>query len=613
LEAQSDYGLTLRIEQGLTRVARHAQVVYSAELTKPVNAQSVVVQLDIPGDDLTYGFNCTGPKPVICTIPPEQNFVTVGATLNTPGTWTATARVVGTSAQSSWTVEVVDAPSLSVWLGGAGRYEPARPGNVFANVANYGAPASDVTMTMTLPEGGTFAGAVASDDAVTCTVTPEKLVCTRASLANRAAFAIQATVAMPDRLDGGQVQFAVSVASGAPDFSPADDTASSAATLIRHLLVVNTNDEGAGSLRQALLDAPALCAEELCTIDFRIAGEGEGGRFVIRPRSELPEVQGIVKIDGATQTAFGGDTNPDGPEIVLDGSLIATPARGLVLGGPSCEMYVLDLAIVNFSAPGIQAHRGIYDYQRCEYHLFPNTVIARNHLSANDRGIALVAEGYATVADNVIDGNRRAGIFADRFSRADIVRNRVTRNGASGIFLNVANPWDLQAAVVEQNVISGNAQWGIARAFSGDVSIRRNAIFGNGALGIDIGLDLETPNAPSDPHFGPGVPNKPVLLSAVYDTAANKTRVRGRIDSDSLTSWTGFTLDFYASAAPGDAEQWLAALPLPHGGAHTDFEIEVDGDLRGRFITATNTRMHIMFWDDPVFDTSELSAAIRVE
>ena len=47
--------------------------------------------------------------------------------------------------------------------------------------------------------------------------------------------------------------------------------------------------------RQALLDTQQFCATApLCRIVFRIPGAGEEGRFVIRPRSELPPVQGFA-------------------------------------------------------------------------------------------------------------------------------------------------------------------------------------------------------------------------------------------------------------------------------------------------------------------------------
>jgi parallel beta-helix repeat protein len=618
LSAQ-DYGVRFQTENAAASVPLHTYVGFGVVISKPEGANAVLVEVDIPGDDVQHGSNCVGTKPLRCTLPPSSTALYFSSRMNAPGTFTATARVISVTDpnpdndQASWTFDVVDAPSLRVSID-AGRYDPGTAGYVWVSLNNSGAAAKDVVLTMTLPEGGTFAG---TDGTLTCDVAAGTMICTLPELGPHSGLTVRVQVAMPDRLEGGRLPFAASVTSRVADFDPADDRATGAMTLIRHLVVDNTNDEGAGSLRQALLDAQQLCAEDLCRIDFRIAGSGENGRFVIRPRTELPEVQGSVSIDGATQTRFGGDTNPDGPELVIDGSE-APGARGLLLGGPSCEMHVTGLAIENFSAPAIAAYRGLYDFQGCRYFMFPNTRIERNHLSGNYRGIAMVGPGYATITDNVIRDNARAGIFADRSSYLVILRNRITGNGASGIFLNDANPWGLQGAVVEGNVISGNAEWGIARVAAGDVSIRGNSIFGNRYLAIDAGLDLETPNAPEDRFRQEGVPNKPVLISAQYDPASGKTRVHGRLDSEALVSVFSFAIDVYSSASlstagHAEAEQWLAALEIPVSDGHAEFVVEVEGDLRGRWITATSTRRHIMFWDDSVFDTSEVSNAIRAQ
>lgn len=615
-QTAGDYAIRFGGESPM-RVPLHSRITNVVEVTKPANAAEVVVEIDLPGDVEEFPGNCTGPKPLRCPLPPSFTLVYFSMVMNAPGTFTATARVIAAgdpnpaNDQASWTIEVVDASALSLSLA-AGRHDAGTVAPVHAGIFNGGRPARDVVLTVTLPEEGRFTGRIERTGSPgDCTVAPQTIVCTAPVVEQR--FGLTADVGLPDRTDGSAVPVTATVTSSTPDIHPGPKSATAAIDLIPQIRVVNTNDEGAGSLRQALLDAAQLCTQELCTISFRIPGDAPGGRFVIQPRSELPEVRGRVKLDGATQTRFGGDTNPDGPEIVLDGSL--APARGLVLGGPSCEMYVLELAVVNFSGPGIEARRGPYEYQTCSHHLFPNTVIARNHLSGNFRGVTVVGEGYATIADNVITGNCRAGIFTERSSYVQILRNRITANGASGIFLYPAPPLELQGAVVEENVISGNAEWGIARALTSDVRIRKNSIFGNRYLAIDAGLDLETPNRPEDPSAGGGIPNKPVLISAQYDPATNKTRVRGRLDSDTMFGFGAFAVDFYASsslssAGQAEAEQWIAALALPGHGGHTDFDMELEGDFRGRYITATNTRVHIMVWEEYIYDTSEISNAV---
>ena len=133
--------------------------------------------------------------------------------------------------------------------------------------------------------------------------------------------------------------------------------------------VTNTNDSGAGSLRQALLDAQN-CTGSPHTIAFDVPpGSLTDGVAVIAPLSPLPAINCPgTTLDGATQTANGGNTNdvtlgsggtvgtgPDGrpgtgdeaplpqrngPEVQIDGSalsgaILAIQADGVTVRGLS--------------------------------------------------------------------------------------------------------------------------------------------------------------------------------------------------------------------------------------------------------------------------------------
>lgn len=88
------------------------------------------------------------------------------------------------------------------------------------------------------------------------------------------------------------------------------------------MTVTHTNDGGPGSLRQAINQANNVPGT---TIVFNIPTSDPGfnnaaGVFVIRPLSPLPPISGDgTVIDGDSQTVFTGDTNPVGPEIVVNG------------------------------------------------------------------------------------------------------------------------------------------------------------------------------------------------------------------------------------------------------------------------------------------------------
>ena len=78
--------------------------------------------------------------------------------------------------------------------------------------------------------------------------------------------------------------------------------------------VTSTADSGAGTLRQAILDANASAGAD--TIAFAIVGSGV---HTIAPASALPAITGPVTIDGYTQAGSSANTNPtsDGLNTVL--------------------------------------------------------------------------------------------------------------------------------------------------------------------------------------------------------------------------------------------------------------------------------------------------------
>src|SRR6266542_7047742 len=82
--------------------------------------------------------------------------------------------------------------------------------------------------------------------------------------------------------------------------------------------VINTNDSGPGSLRQAILGANATSG--LDTIAFSIGS----GLQTIAPLSALPTITDPVIIDGTTQPGYAG-----APLIELNGANAGSGADGL--------------------------------------------------------------------------------------------------------------------------------------------------------------------------------------------------------------------------------------------------------------------------------------------
>src|SRR5512135_261069 len=115
--------------------------------------------------------------------------------------------------------------------------------------------------------------------------------------------------------------------------------------------VTTTADSGAGSLRQAILDANANAGAD--TIAFNIPGADSGcdgsGVCTIAPLSQLPGINDAATVDGFTQPGATPNTNAQGAinavlKIVLSGSnnpgslalVVAAPGstvRGIVFNG----------------------------------------------------------------------------------------------------------------------------------------------------------------------------------------------------------------------------------------------------------------------------------------
>jgi hypothetical protein len=96
-----------------------------------------------------------------------------------------------------------------------------------------------------------------------------------------------------------------------------------AAVLATTFTVTNTDDSGAGSLRQAILDANANMGAD--TIVFDIPGPGV---HTITPASALPIITDAVTIDGYTQPGASPNTLAVGDDAVLLIELDGTTAGG---------------------------------------------------------------------------------------------------------------------------------------------------------------------------------------------------------------------------------------------------------------------------------------------
>ncbi|MFL5245901.1 MAG: beta strand repeat-containing protein [Gemmataceae bacterium] len=192
-------------------------------------------------------------------------------------------------------------------------------------------------------------------------------------------------------------------------------------TLLSTYMVNTTADSGAGSLRQAILDAKAAATGTAANpdlIQFAIpttdpSYNGTIGAFTIQPLSALPTVTDIVDINGYTQPGASPNTMAVGDNAVLNIVLSGSQAGavdGLVLAGANST--VRGLVIDNFAeGSGIVLNGSGNDVVIGN---FIGTDVTGESAAANNIGISVENQGgniigSASPADrNIISGNNSA-------------------------------------------------------------------------------------------------------------------------------------------------------------------------------------------------------------
>jgi hypothetical protein len=119
--------------------------------------------------------------------------------------------------------------------------------------------------------------------------------------------------------------------------------------------VSKCDDSGAGSLRQAIIDANATAISDL--IEFKIDTfdplyQAGTGTWRIELASNLPDLTRAVVIDGTTQAGYYGNKNPYGPEIELTPKGGGVANTGLTVNSNNCT--IKGLVINRFVQDGIK-------------------------------------------------------------------------------------------------------------------------------------------------------------------------------------------------------------------------------------------------------------------
>ena len=168
--------------------------------------------------------------------------------------------------------------------------------------------------------------------------------------------------------------------------------------LLATYTVTSTADSGAGTLRQAILNANANGGPD--TISFAIAGTGT---HTIAPTSALPTITGQVTIDGTTDDSFAA--NGDRPAIILAGTNAGIGVDGLVLTSTADGSTIRGLVVRDWGADGISIQAG------SDNNFIVGNYIGRLTTTGTDAGAGTQNEGtgvYVAGANNTLGGTAAA-------------------------------------------------------------------------------------------------------------------------------------------------------------------------------------------------------------
>lgn len=383
-------------------------------------------------------------------------------------------------------------------------------------------------------------------------------------------------------------------------------------------MVSTTADAGAGSLRQAILDANA--SPGLDRIHFNI---GTGAK-TITPVSALPRIDDEVIIDGTTQPGYAGK-----PIVEINGAQTNNADGLLIFFGAGTTLR--GLVINRFDGYGIaDVSTGFNTIQNCHI----GTNIAGNADLGNGKGgISLFSKdnlvgGTAAADRNVISGNGDDSAFIGhgivtltagggnriQGNYIGVAADGVTPLGNSACGISISDFGGLVGGLEPgaANVIAFNGSAGVCiNPSAKDFAILGNSIFANKGLGIDLRApssavpDGPTPNDALDADTGGNkLQNTPVLESAL--THAGKTTLVGKLHSGKNKQ---YRIEIFRNAITEKSPQAKTLV--------TAFDVTTDafGNARwnltlpaaispGVQLTATAT--------DPTNNTSEISSARKV-
>ena len=271
----------------------------------------------------------------------------------------------------------------------------------------------------------------------------------------------------------------------------ADQTADFAA-MRQNFVVTNANDHGAGSLRQAIMDANATVGPDM--IVFNIPGAGVQ---TINLLIALPEITDSVVVDATTQPGYAGT-----PLIELNGAQTNSNSAGFRIsaGGTTIRGFSIcrfDWGILLLGA-GSNVIQGNY------IGVDPTGTLSRS----NGSGISIfnssnnLIGGTSSAARNVISGNGSNGVGVS--GQGNQIQGNFIGTNASGSAAvpNGINGIDVGGSAQANNNIIGGTAAGAGNLISGNQRGISCGGAGNVIQGNLIGLDATGARSLGNGTFG---------------------------------------------------------------------------------------------------------------
>ena len=381
-------------------------------------------------------------------------------------------------------------------------------------------------------------------------------------------------------------------------------------------VVNNTNDSGAGSLRQAILASNATAGTQ--TITFNIPGAGV--RTIV-PTSALPDITDRVVFDGFTQPGFAGlpliQVNGAGAGAVVAGlNIIAgsSTVRGLVINnfnGHGIRLGTAGGNIVNGNFIGTNA-TGDTAHPNSGHGVFIDNT-PNNTIGGTSAGDGNVISGNGGQGVRIDGSGANANTIAQNLIGIDATGTAALGNTGDGVRVENSSGNTIGGVGVGGNSIAFNGGDGVGIGAGTGNAVLGNQIHDNGTtaqhLGIDLGPDGANANDVGDADTGANnLQNFPVLTFATL--SSGNLHVVGTLNS---TANTTFRIEFFHSfpcdvSGSGEGGGFLNSTSVTtDGNGQASFDVNFPSlDVaEGNSITATATSM-------PAGNTSEFSSCFAV-